>query len=162
MRRKDKEIADMGEIIEIVRECKVCRLALSDNDRPYVIPLNYGFTFENNQLTLFFHSAPEGKKNEIMKANPLACFEVDCAGSLIEADDPCKYSYAFKSAIGFGKIVFVESPGEKARALNEIMKHQTGKDTLYNYPPESLEKLAVYKMLVEELTGKQKRLPAPS
>ena len=30
MRRKDREVVDFGEIIEIMKNCDVCRLALND------------------------------------------------------------------------------------------------------------------------------------
>jgi len=35
MRRKDKEITDIGEKIEIIKKCKVCRIGLSENNKPY-------------------------------------------------------------------------------------------------------------------------------
>ena len=159
MRRNDREITDIKEKLDILQKCKVCRLGLSENDRPYIVPLNYGYNFENNKLTLFFHSALEGKKIDILQKNNLACFEVDSDTQLIEGENPCNYSYAFKSIIGFGKISFLEDPKEKTEALNFIMKHQTDKDTVYNFPPEMLNKVAVYKMTVDEFTGKQKLAP---
>ncbi|MDR2089589.1 MAG: pyridoxamine 5'-phosphate oxidase family protein, partial [Clostridiales Family XIII bacterium] len=57
MRRKDKEITDVNEKLEILQKNKVCRLALSESDRPYIVPLNYGYSFENGALTLYFHGA---------------------------------------------------------------------------------------------------------
>ena len=42
MRRKDREIKDFNEIIEIIRKCDVCRIALHDGDFPYIVPLNFG------------------------------------------------------------------------------------------------------------------------
>jgi nitroimidazol reductase NimA-like FMN-containing flavoprotein (pyridoxamine 5'-phosphate oxidase superfamily) len=45
MRRKDKEIVNIEDKIKIIDQCKVCRLGLSENNKPYVIPLNYGHSF---------------------------------------------------------------------------------------------------------------------
>ena len=162
MRRKDKEIVDIKDKIAVINKCKVCRIGLSENNRPYIIPLNYGYEYENNLLTLFFHSATEGKKIDIIKNNNQACFEIDCDTKLIEAENPCKYGYAFKSIIGSGKIYFLESVDEKIDALNKIMKHQTDKDTIHNFSQEALGNVAVYKMVVEDFTGKEKKLPSPS
>jgi nitroimidazol reductase NimA-like FMN-containing flavoprotein (pyridoxamine 5'-phosphate oxidase superfamily) len=78
MRRKDKEIADINEKMSIIEECKFCRLGLSENNYPYVIPINYGYTYENETLTLYFHGAIEGKKIDIIQKNNNACFEIDC------------------------------------------------------------------------------------
>ena len=156
MRRKDKDITNIDDILSIIKKCKVCRIGLSENNKPYIVPLNYGFNFVNNTLTLFFHSAHVGKKMDIIKNNNNACFEIDCDTGLIETSRPCSYSYAFKSIIGFGKIIFLEDIDEKVEGLNKIINHQTEKNTSSVFPPEELEKVAVYKMVVNEFTGKQK------
>ena len=160
MRRKDKEITDVDEKLNIIKKCKVCRLGLSENNVPYIIPLNYGYNFENNTLTLFFHSAMEGKKLEIIKNNNNACFEINCETKLIEAEKACNYGYAFKSIIGFGKIIVLENETEKINGLNLIMKHQTEKETVYNFTHDDVKNVCVYKMIVETFTGKQKEVPA--
>ena len=157
MRRKDKEMTDIQEKMDVIGKCKVCRIGLSDNDIPYVIPLNYGYSFENEVLTLFFHSALEGRKMEIIKRNNRACFEMDCDTKPVEADSPCKFGYEFRSVIGFGTITVLDSPDEKAYGLNLIMKHQTGKDTVYDFTEKQLEKVCVYQLVVETFTGKRKK-----
>jgi nitroimidazol reductase NimA-like FMN-containing flavoprotein (pyridoxamine 5'-phosphate oxidase superfamily) len=159
MRRKDREITDIHEKVSIIKKCKVCRIGLSENNFPYIVPLNYGYDFENDTLTLFFHSAKEGKKIDIIKNNNNACFEIDCDTKLIEAEKACNYGYAFKSIIGFGKIIILENADEKIDGLNKIMKHQTERETVYNFTHDELKNICVYKMIVEEFTGKQKEFP---
>ena len=73
MRRKDKEISDRSAIEDIIKRSTVCRLAMSDNNSPYVIPINFGY--ENS--TVYFHSAREGRKIDILKKNPNVCIEFD-------------------------------------------------------------------------------------
>jgi nitroimidazol reductase NimA-like FMN-containing flavoprotein (pyridoxamine 5'-phosphate oxidase superfamily) len=160
MRRKDKEIADINELLDIIAKCKFCRLGLSESNLPYVIPINYGFSYDYNDeaLTLYFHSAKEGKKLDIIRKNNNACFEIDCDTKLYEGEKPCNYGYEFKSITGFGKIIFLESVDEKTAALNHIMKHQTGKDVKYDFDENELNRVTVFKMPVEEFTGKQKVL----
>ena len=158
MKRKDKEITEIIDKISIIKKCKVCRIGLSDNNKPYIVPLNYGYDFENNNLTLYFHSAKEGKKMDIIKNNNYACFEVDCDNQLISGEKACDYSYTFKSLIGFGKIILLEDVNEKIDGLNKIMRHQTGKEETYLFESAKLENVAVYKMVVEEFTGKQKSI----
>jgi nitroimidazol reductase NimA-like FMN-containing flavoprotein (pyridoxamine 5'-phosphate oxidase superfamily) len=156
MRRKDKEITDIREKINVIEKCKVCRIGLSENNIPYVVPLNYGYSFDNNALTLFFHGALEGKKLDIIKNNNNACFEIDCDTKLTEAENACSYGYAFKSIIGFGKITILENYDDKLYGLNMIMKHQTEKETTHEFTPNQLNGVCVYKMSVENFTGKQK------
>ena len=156
MRRQDREITDINEKINIIKKCKVCRIGLSENNVPYVIPLNYGFSFDNNTLTLFFHGAMEGKKMDIIKNNNTACFEIDCDTKLLEAESVCKYGFAFRSIIGFGKMAILENHEEKIIAMNIILKHQTEKESAYEFSPNQLSNVCVYKMVVEDFTGKQK------
>ena len=58
MRRKDLEIAERAEVETIIEEARVCRLAMCDGDRPYVVPLS--FAYRDN--TLYFHTADGGKE----------------------------------------------------------------------------------------------------
>jgi nitroimidazol reductase NimA-like FMN-containing flavoprotein (pyridoxamine 5'-phosphate oxidase superfamily) len=156
MRRKDKEIIDINEKIKIIEKCKICRLGLSENNYPYIVPLNYGFSYDDEKLILYFHCAMEGKKIDIIKKNNNVCFEIDCDTKLIEGEAPCEYGYEFKSIIGFGKIILLDTKDEKINGLNFLMKQQTGKDIKYNYNENELKNVIILKMFVEEFTGKQK------
>lgn len=113
MRRKDREITDICAILELVSECKVCRLAMTDGGVPYIVPLNYGYEYADGALTFYFHSAKEGRKLEILKKNPTVCLELDGRGELVEAANPCAYGYTFASVIGTGNVEFIEYTEEK-------------------------------------------------
>ena len=106
MRRADRQVTDKDEIIKILEKCEVCRLALAVDNIPYIVPMNYGYQYADGKLTLFFHSAKEGKKLGLIAQNPLACFELDCSHRLVEADEACKYTMEYESMIGTGKISF--------------------------------------------------------
>ena len=156
MRRKDREITGIDELLAIIDQCKVCRLGMSDNDQPYIFPLNFGYTFADNALTLYFHSAHEGKKIGILKKNSRACFEIDCDHALVEGETACSYGFTFSSIIGFGTVEFITNTEEKISGLNILMKHQTGKDTKFTFGEKELNAVCVCKMKVAEFTGKKK------
>lgn len=61
MRRNDRKIQNTNDIIQVIKKCDICRLALNDNDYPYILPLNFGMQTENEQIILYFHGANEGK-----------------------------------------------------------------------------------------------------
>jgi nitroimidazol reductase NimA-like FMN-containing flavoprotein (pyridoxamine 5'-phosphate oxidase superfamily) len=153
MRRKDREVSSMDEIIKIIDKCKVCRIAMNDGSRPYIVPLNFGYEFENNALTLFFHSAAEGRKIDILKANNFVCFEADCSHALVESDIACRNGFLYESVIGEGRVAFIAEPAEKEHALNAIMKHQCGRTFTFN--KSSFENLTVYKIDVTSVSGKK-------
>jgi nitroimidazol reductase NimA-like FMN-containing flavoprotein (pyridoxamine 5'-phosphate oxidase superfamily) len=156
MRRVERAIAGNAEKLALIEGCKVCRLGLSLADEPYIVPLNYGYAFEGGRLTLYFHGASEGKKIDIIRRNSRACFEIDCEHKLLEAETACAHSFAFASLVGFGRIEFIADNEEKTRALNILMKHQTGKDIQHIYDEAMLSRVCVFKMIVDEFTGKRK------
>jgi nitroimidazol reductase NimA-like FMN-containing flavoprotein (pyridoxamine 5'-phosphate oxidase superfamily) len=155
MRRKDREVTEVNELLQIIDQCKVCRVAMQDQAGLYIVPLNFGYTFENDQLVLFFHSAKEGRKIDALTANSDVCFEMDCEHRLISADEACGYGYYFKSVIGNGRAVFVDNVTEKEHALSVLMKHQTGKDFIFD--ERMVEGVCVFKIIVHHFTGKDHR-----
>ena len=80
MRRKEKEIAERSELEAVIKEASVCRIAMVEGTSPYVVPLCFGY----DDNTLYFHSAIEGKKIEILKKNNSVCFEMDIGTELIQ------------------------------------------------------------------------------
>jgi len=154
MRRSDREITSKSEIIEIIEKCDVCRLAFSDNNVPYIVPMNFGYEYKNGKLTLFFHGTNEGKKYDIMSKNPAACFEMDCSHKLIEADEACNYSMEYESVIGNGSIYFCTDKSDKIHALKQLMKKYTS-DKEFAFPDHALESVTVFKLDVSEFSGKR-------
>lgn len=152
MRRKDREVTDIKELLQIINQCKICRIGMQDNAGLYIVPMNFGYIYENNQLVLFFHSAKEGRKIQALKENIEVCFEMDCEHHLRTGDSACQYSYSFKSIIGNGKIVFIDEVDEKKTALSALMRHQTGKDFLFD--DQSANSVLVFKVIAYEFTGK--------
>lgn len=158
MRRKDREITLENELTAILNECRVCRIAMTDGAWPYIVPMNYGYTYENGTLTLFFHCAKAGRKLELLKANPAVAFEMDCAHSLIEGRAACDYSFAYQSVCGTGTAVLLEDWQDKAHALSVIMKTQTGRE--FTFGREQASGVAAFKIDVREFTGKRHDAPA--
>jgi nitroimidazol reductase NimA-like FMN-containing flavoprotein (pyridoxamine 5'-phosphate oxidase superfamily) len=155
MRRKDREVTDINYLMKIIDQCKVCRIAMKDEDGLYIVPMNYGYSFESSKLVLYFHSAQEGRKINALKANNEVCFEMDCENRLISGDTACDYAYSFKSIIGNGKVVFIDDAEEKKLALSSLMKHQTGKVFLFDN--KMVDGVAVFKIIVSDFSGKYHR-----
>jgi len=152
LRRKDREVTEIKELIQIIDQCKVCRIAIQDSAGLYIVPMNFGYAYENNQLVLLFQSAKDGRKVRALKENSDVCFEMDCEHRLITGDTACQYSYSFKSIIGNGKVVFIDDAEEKKAALSALMKHQTGKD--FSFDDKMIDSVLVFKIIVHEFTGK--------
>ena len=159
MRRKDREVTDPEQIRRILDGCKTCHLAMVDNGLPYLVPLSYAYTMEEGTITLFFHSAKEGRKIGILRDNEAVCFEMCIEGEPIRPSGaPCDSGYYFSSIIGFGRAMFVDDADEKRAALSLLMKHQESIDV--SFTPEQAESVCVFKVVSDDFTGKMK--PRPS
>jgi len=154
MRRKDRAVTEIEDIKEIISKIKVCRLGLMDQEVPYIVPLNFGYTFTDQLDTLVFHSAHKGRKMDLLKTNPKVCFEMDDEHQLITGELACDYTYDFVSIIGSGKIEFIEDRSEKIHALEILMKHQSGKSD-FTYSDAALDQVSVYRLDVEEYQVKR-------
>lgn len=153
MRRADKEIADRGEIDKILRKATVCRLGLVDGAIPYIVPLSFGY--DGN--TLYFHSACEGKKVDLLRRNAVVCFEFDVDAEPVRSETSCGWTMRYRSVIGSGTASFVEDLGGKSEALKIIMRQYT--EGPYEFPEEMLRKIAVIKVSIGEISGKVSGFP---
>lgn len=155
MRRSDREVTEIEEIIGIVEKCDVCRVAMSDDGKPYIVPMNFGYDYVGGRLTLYFHCAKTGKKLDIIKENPYVCFEMDCSHSLIDGGDTaCKYGMAFESVIGTGNIYMCAGREEKRKGLAALMgKYTPGKR--FAFTDEDIESVAVLKLVAGDFTAKR-------
>ena len=157
MRRKDREVTELAEIQEILDGCKTCHIAMIDGASPYVVPMSYGYRLDGHTLTLYFHSAREGRKIDILRQNDRVCFAISREGEPVTAETPCASGYCFASVIGDGRAVFVEDGAEKNAALACVVKHQSGRDA--SFAAEQQRTVTVFKIVSESFTGKRKTKP---
>ena len=62
MRRKDREITDITEILKIMKSCDSVNIALMDGDYPYIVPVNFGIAYIDGKVKIYFHGAKKAKK----------------------------------------------------------------------------------------------------
>lgn len=154
MRRNDREISDKLVIEEIIQKADVCRLALVDNGKPYIVALNFGYV-KGDTNCMYFHCAHEGRKIDIIRKNNQACFQMDIDHELLTAKKACGYTMNFKSIVGYGSITIVDTQAEKIEGLNAIMKQYTQQDQ-FEYPDKMLDITTILKLEIEEITAKVK------
>lgn len=150
MRRKDQEIRDKSTIESIIRKEMVCRIGLSENNMPYIVPMNFGY----KDNFLYLHSAKEGKKIDIIKINNNVCFEIDTDHELIKSEKACSWGMKYRSIIGSGKAHLIDDYEEKRRALDIIMEHYSDRSS-YNYLDEEIINVVIIKIEIESITGKE-------
>lgn len=153
MRRKDREVTDFDQMLQIMERCDCCRLGFHDGESTYIVPLNFGIVQEDGRLVLYFHSANEGKKLDLLRAQPRVGFELDTAHQLVPGETPGSCTFRYQSIIGHGEAALVSSAEEKIRGLDSIMVHYGQQPGAY--PPALLERVAVIRLVVTDWSCKQ-------
>lgn len=152
MRRKDREIRALEQKEAILKGCDAVRIGAQDDQGMFIVPLNFGYRLEGEKLTLFVHSAPEGRKVEAFRRGGMVAFEMDCGHALRSADTACGHSFTYRSIMGSGTIRALSGREEKKAGLGAIMEHMTGRT--WDFPDESVDRTAVFALEVSQWTGK--------
>jgi len=149
MRKKEREITDIKEIEQIITGADVCRIGFVDGDEPYIVPVSFGY--ESNAI--YFHSAPEGRKVNLIKESAKVCFELDTDMEIVQSDDACDWGVKYRSVMGTGRASLLTDNEEKIRGLNVIMKHYS--PAAFQFPPAKLDTVLVVRIAIESISGKK-------
>ena len=157
MTKRERQITDLNQIKSILDTAKVLHLGLAVDNEPYVVPMNYGYIMEGEKLTVYLHGATQGKKLDMLRANPRVFFEMDCDRVPFEGEKPCQYGMVYSSVMGRGTARIVEDVEEKKKAMTILMKTQTGKD--FTFDDKLVGMVAVIRIDAAEYTAKHRPLP---
>lgn len=152
MSRQDRLVTDKEELIEIIRRCQVIHIGIHDGEDIYVIPMNYGYTWEDGELTFYLHGALEGKKIDLLKKNGRIGFAVDCDHELVEGKMPCQFVFKFASVAGTGTARILEEPQEKIQAMERLMRQYSDREFAFTERLVSIVSLIQVK--VDTFTGR--------
>ena len=151
MRRKERR-EDESFAFEVFDKANFAVISMIDEDGlPYCLPISAVRIGEK----LYFHSAESGRKSEAMLKNSNVC--LTAAIDVVSAED--KFTTYFKSAVVRGKAVKVTDDEEKITALKAICERFTPSN-MNDFPNAikmSLPRTAVWRIDIENATGKQKK-----
>lgn len=139
------------EINEVIRACRTCYLAMSINDQPYVLPMNFALDGD----TIILHSAQEGRMWETILKNPKVSINWTLGEDLAWQDVQvgCSYRVKSKSVIVEGKVEFVEDFDEKTRCLQLLMAQYSDREFKFGEP--AVRNVGVIKVQIENISGKE-------
>jgi len=154
MRRADREIPEITLIEEIIQKADVCRVALANENIPYIVTMNFGYNPAPEQK-LFFHCANVGRKLDMIRKNNYVCFEMDTDHEIYGGEKGCDWGMKFRSVVGFGIISIVTEREAKIQGFNCIMTHYGGEKE-YTYDEKVLSRTTVLQLDINEISGKRK------
>lgn len=151
MNNPERIVSNVDEILSIIKTQQICRLALNDERSPYIVPVNFGYEYQGDRWTVWFHGARTGKKMRLLRKNPAISVEIDGDHRLIEAEDACDYSYAYASIIASGEAVIVQDREEMKHGLDMIMR-QAAPGRSFSYRDDMLKAVCVVRISCQTLT----------
>lgn len=155
--RREREVTDIDEIRAILDKAKIVHVGMIDGTRPYVVPMNYGYTLENGVLTLYLHGAKTGRKIDVLRANPRVFIELDTDIVPFEGRTACHYGICYSSVMGEGNAKIVEDAEGKKLALTALMRTQTGRD--FEFDDAMVSVVSVIKITLDYFTAKKRPMP---
>ena len=152
MRRKEYGVTDTAVIWHILGRATLCRVAMVDGSEPYLVTMNCGWDGEH----LLLHGAIQGRKLDILRANPRVCVEIDEDVQIVTGvtGEECTANYV--TVIGTGTASFVLDSPAKARDLNVII-HQCHPGVPEEvFSDTALSRVVVLEVQFDHLTCKAK------
>ncbi len=135
-------------------------LATSVDGQPFVHTSTYVYDEANH--CIYIHSALNGRRLANIKANPNVVFTVNEMGRLLPADKASGFGVEFAGVVIFGEAMVLNEPEEARFGLQMLLdKYFPDHKPCVDYRPiqdEELETVAVYRIRIEEWSGKQKKV----
>ncbi len=144
-------IHDRNEIDNILKQCKTCWVAMSDNDVPYVLPMN--FAMDGDRVIL--HSAQYGRMWKTIKKNPKVCINWTLGEDLAWQDEQvgCSYRVRSKSILIEGTAEPVDDFDEKLRIIKQFMTQYSDLPFKFNDP--AIRNVGILLVPISKLTAKE-------
>ena len=150
MKKSSQEITDTNTVEQILSGGNICRLAMIDGNKPYMLSFNYGY----RDGCIYIHSAPEGKKIDLIRKNNRVGFEVAEGIEIVQAEKSCSWSTRYRSVTGDGEVKIITDPELKKEGL-EIIMDQHGAVGPFRFPEGQLERMVILKVEITSLSGKK-------
>ena len=153
MRRKDRETTREEALMILDRASWGVLSAVDSSNNPYSIPLSLA----RDGDWLYFHCALEGRKLEIIRANPKAC--IAFVGNVEFPEE--HFTAVYESAIVSGTAEEITNDEEKIHGLRIISERFTPNNM--NAFDEEIKRMlsltGVWKIHIDEITGKRRNHP---
>ena len=160
VRRQDRAVTDEAWIRTFLHRAAVGTLATVYEERPF---LNTNlFVYDEPAHAIYLHTARKGRTRSNIEAGGPICFTISEMGRLLPAKEALEFSVEYASVMVFGTAELVRDPVEAEHGLqlllNKYAPHLKPERDYRPIMPEELKRTAVYRINIEEWSGKQKKV----
>ncbi|MEX0749990.1 MAG: pyridoxamine 5'-phosphate oxidase family protein [Dehalococcoidia bacterium] len=160
VRRKDRQVEDDAFIRSLLHRAPMGIMATVRGGQPFIN--SNMFVFDEAEHVIYMHSARTGRTASNVEAEDAVCFSVTEMGRLLPSERAFNMSVEYNGVVVFGRARLVEDPLEKRWMLDLLVRkyfpHLAPGDD-YRLPNDDELKLtAVYRIVIDEWSGKQKKV----
>lgn len=154
----ERAVQDQDWIEALLKRVPMGTLATTHDGQPFQSTLL--FVYEPTRRVIYIHTARRGRVWENLGSDPRVCFSAAEMGRLLPASTALNFSVEYNSVVVFGKVAQIGDPDEAEIALQTLLdKYFPHLHPGQDYRPITqgeLEATAVYRLEIEEWSGKRK------
>lgn len=161
-RRADRAVTDEVWIRNFLRQAPMGVLATVYDGQPFIN--SNLFVYDEGANAIYMHTARTGRTRTNVEAAGRVCFSVSEMGRLLPAEEALEFSVEYKSVVVFGSARIVTDAPEAEHGLQLLLDKyaphlRPGRD-YRPIIPEELKRTAVYRIDIEQWSGKKKEVAA--
>jgi nitroimidazol reductase NimA-like FMN-containing flavoprotein (pyridoxamine 5'-phosphate oxidase superfamily) len=152
IRRKEKEIKDMNEMIKILEMAQYITIAMCKENEPYLATLSHGY--DRDRHCIYFHCATDGKKIDILSSNNLVWGQALLDKGYVQG--ACDHLYATTQFRG--TVTFIKDKEEKIYALKTMIRAiDDNPDSVMaeQITDKSIARVGIGRIDIEYMSGKK-------
>lgn len=162
VRRRDRAVDDDAWIAALLRRAPLAALATAEGGQPFIN--SNLFVYDEARHAIYMHTARYGRTQANLEAEERVCLSVSEMGRLLPAEVALEFSVEYAGVAVFGRGSVVADEVEAARGmqllLDKYFPHLRPGEHYRATTPEELARTAVYRIDVEEWSGKRKLVAA--
>ena len=154
MNHEERRVSDKKMIMKILDMERTCFVALHDEPYPYVVPMNFGYVWED-QLIFYLHMAVRGHRIDLIRQNPNVAVAVgvflDRVGHRPYRNEP--HDYRSVMAYGTASVITPDMEDEFLKGLSALCVH-TDRPKVTKMTRQMREDMLILKITADFVSGK--------
>jgi len=162
VRRAERAVEDEAWIKALLHRAAHGVLATVHEGQPFIN--SNLFVYDETAHAIYMHTANVGRTRANVEKNDRVCFSVSEMGRLLPADTALEFSVEYAGVTVFGRAIILTEEGEARHGLQLLLDKyfphlQSGRD-YRPIMPEELARTTVYRIEIEQWSGKTKEVDA--
>lgn len=154
MHREKVRVSDKKMLSAILDMNNVACVALYDDPYPYIVPMNYGYEWDD-KLVFYFHMAKDGHRINLINRNPNVSLNINSFLDRQGFQIYRKENHDYRSVTAYGTAEIISPVDEEAYKHGfSILNLHNNRSAVKVIAPIMYDRLLVLKITAEIVTGK--------